>query len=88
MVTQKAISARIQNETLWNIEQEHMIDQAHNRNRILNEGARMYLDLINADRAMGMYPDDEKTRRKILLGWLQKWWPRASYLIRVPARDL
>lgn len=76
MVNQKAISARINNYTLWQIEQEVMTGST-NRNKILNEGARMYLSLLDAKRAYHCHVDQD-TRAKILNGFLKSWFPEAA----------
>lgn len=76
MVNQKAISARINNYTLWQIEQEVMTGST-NRNKILNEGARMYLSLLDAKRAYHCHVDQD-TRANILNGFLKSWFPEAA----------
>lgn len=76
MVNQKAISARINNYTLWQIEQEVMTGST-NRNKILNEGARMFLSLQDARRAYRAH-GDEDVRKKILNGFLKSWFPEAA----------
>ena len=76
MVNQKAISARINNYTLWQIEQEVMTGST-NRNKILNEGARMFLSLQDARRAYRAH-GDEDVRKKILNGFLKFWFPEAA----------
>ena len=76
MVNQKAISARINVYTLWRIEQECMVSVT-SRNRILNDGARLYLDLQDAKQAYSAHADPE-TRAKILNGFLKAWFPSAA----------
>lgn len=76
MVNQKAISARINVNTLWEIEQETMTGST-NRNELLNNGAKLYLDLLDAKRTYRCIPDIE-VRSKILKGFLKKWWPEAA----------
>lgn len=76
MINQKPISARIHKQTLWNIEQEVMVSGT-TRNRILNDGARLYLSLQDARRAYRMHPDPS-TKAKILKGFLKSWWPEAA----------
>lgn len=78
MVKQTAISARIDNNTLWMIEQERMAG-GPKRNRILNEGARMYLSITDARRAYRMHWDPA-VKRKILNGILKQWFPEAAPL--------
>lgn len=75
MVTQKAISARIENEILWDIDQEVQLGVT-NRNRILNEGARLWLYLRDLRRSYSAI-DDEEARRKMLRGFLRLWFPEA-----------
>lgn len=76
MINQTAISARIDNVTLWKIEQETMVSGSK-RNRIINDGARLYLDLLDRRREIRMYTDSE-VRKKILSGFLRKWIPESS----------
>lgn len=76
MVTQKAISARIDNDILWQIEQETMTGSA-NRNKILNQGARLWISLADARREYNMHQDPE-VRKKIVNGFLQLWFPEAA----------
>lgn len=76
MINQTAISARIDNATLWKIEQESMVS-GMKRNRILNEGARMFLDILDRRREMRIHGDSE-VRKKILSGILSTWIPEAS----------
>lgn len=75
MVRQQAISARIYYETLWRIEQEVMLGET-TRNKILNDGARLWLDLANTRREARMH-EDPMVRRKILDGFLSRWFPEA-----------
>lgn len=76
MINQTAISARINNYTLWQIQQEVMLGYT-NRNRILNDGARMYLAIRDAQRAWKCHSDEE-TRKKILNGFLRFWFLEAA----------
>lgn len=76
MAKQTAISARIDNVLLWNIGQEVMLGET-NRNQILNTGAQLYLDLIDARRSYRAH-DSQYVREKIVEGFLQKWWPEAA----------
>lgn len=73
MVNQKPISARIDNTILWNIDQEVMLGTI-TRNRILNEGAQLWLELVDARREYRMMRDSD-ARRKILVGFLKKHFP-------------
>lgn len=76
MINQTAISARINNYTLWNINQKVMTGM-WTRNMILNDGARLWLQLCDARDA---YQDarDPITRQKILNGFLKVWFPEAA----------
>lgn len=76
MISQTAISARINNYTLWQIQQEVMTGRT-TRNRILNEGARAWLQLKEARDAYKAHGDPE-VRRKILNGFLKTWFPEAA----------
>lgn len=76
MVNQKAISARIDNCILWQIEQETMTGSM-NRNKILNQGARLWISLADARRAYRMHQDPE-VRKKIVNGFLKSWFPEAA----------
>lgn len=81
MTTQTPISARIDNTLLWSIEQETMAGGTK-RNRILNEGARMWLDLHDRRRRMRAYGDDE-SRMALLVGFLKLYVPEAADLVSV-----
>lgn len=76
MVNQKAISARIDNYILWQIEQETMTGSM-NRNKILNQGAKLWISLADARRAYRMHQDAE-TKKKIVNGFLKSWFPEAA----------
>lgn len=78
MVNQKAISARIDNHILWQIEQETMLGSM-NRNKILNQGARLWISLADARREYKMH-QDPKVRKKIINGFLRNWFPEAADL--------
>ena len=73
---QTAISARIDNETLWILEQETMVS-GRTRNRMINEGASMYVRTLDARRRYKMHPDRD-IRRKILKGYLMTYFPEAA----------
>lgn len=75
MITQKPISARIQHETLWHMNQYRMASGT-SINSMLNDGARMYLDNIGSRRLFGQYTN-YTLRRKIVRGYLKKWFPEA-----------
>ncbi len=76
MVNQTAISARIDNNTLWILEQETMVS-GRTRNRMLNEGAAMYVRTLDMRRQYKMY-QDTAVRRKILRGFLKAFFPEAA----------
>ena len=76
MVNQKAISARIDNIVLWKIDQEVMLGST-TRNRILNHGAQLWLDLVDARREYRAHCDSD-VRRKILVGFLKKHFPEVD----------
>lgn len=76
MINQKLISARIHVQTLWDIEQEKT-RRFTNRNKVLNDGARMLLSLYRTRDAWREHRDAE-TRKKILNGFLKQWFPEAA----------
>lgn len=76
MVNQTAISARIDNNTLWILEQEAMVS-GRTRNRMINEGAAMYVRTLDARREYKMH-QDANVRRKILRGFLRTYFPEAA----------
>lgn len=76
MVTQQAISARISHEIMWSMAQETMVSGTP-RNRMLNEGARLWLDLVDVRRQIRCF-DQHDIQRKIAIGWLLKWFPEAK----------
>lgn len=76
MITQTAISARIKNETLWAIDQEHMVS-GNTRNAILNEGAVLLLDLIDRRREFRALNGNPVAQSKVLRGFLLKWFPES-----------
>lgn len=76
MVNQTAISARIDNNTLWILKQETMTS-GRTRNRMINEGAAMYVQLLDARREYKMH-QDAAVRRKILRGFLRIYFPEAA----------
>lgn len=76
-VTQTAISARIQNEILWSIDQETQLG-VYTRNRILNQGASLFLDLIDTRREYRAHPQQD-IRRKIVKGFLLRWFPECDF---------
>lgn len=78
MVTQRPISARISHETLWMIEQETMLGET-TRNKILNDGARLLLDLMDTRRQIRAH-GDISIKRKIIRGFIAKWIPETAGL--------
>lgn len=76
MIRQKAISARIHVQTLWDMDQITMT-RVTNRNKMLNDGARLLIALYRARDAWREH-DDPETRDKILQGFLKQWWPEAA----------
>ena len=76
-VTQTAISARIQNEILWKIELETHRG-TYTRNRILNQGASLFLDLMEARRLYRLYPQKD-VKQKIVKGFLMRWFPECDF---------
>lgn len=75
MVNQTAISARIDNYTLWILKQETMVS-GRTRNRMINEGAAMYVRTLDARREYKFH-QDAAVRRKILRGFLRAYFPEA-----------
>lgn len=76
MVNQTAISARIDNYTLWILKQETMAT-GRTRNRMINEGAAMYVRTLDARREYKLH-QDPAIRRKILRGFLRTYFPEAA----------
>lgn len=76
-VTQTPISARIQNEVLWRINQETQLGY-YTRNRILNKGASLFLDLQDVRREYRAHPQQD-IRRKIVNGFLMRWFPEFDF---------
>lgn len=74
-MNQKAISARIDNHILWLIEQETMTGST-NRNKVLNQGAKLWISLADARREYRMH-QDPKLKKKIVTGFLKSWFPEA-----------
>lgn len=76
MVNQTAISARIDNQTLWMIDQEIMATGCK-RNRLLNEGVRMYIQTLGMRREFRLHQSPD-IRRKILKKFLLVYFPEAA----------
>lgn len=62
---------------MWALDQETMVSGTP-RNKILNEGARLWLNLADARRRYRAHQDPE-VRRKILVGFLKLWFPECIY---------
>ena len=76
-VTQTPISARIQHEILWRIDHETQLG-VYTRNRILNQGASLFLDLIDTRREYRLHTQMD-VRRKIIKGFLMRWFPECDF---------
>lgn len=76
MVNQTAISAKIHVDTMWKLEQERQVSGVP-RNKMLNEGARLYLDLADRRREFRLHTDPE-IRKKIPAGFLRHWFPEVT----------
>lgn len=81
MVTQRLISARIDETTLWELEQEAMVSGIK-RNRVLNEGARLWLSLHDIRRTCRANPDPEY-RMKALVRFVKLHFPEVKNLVSV-----
>lgn len=75
-MNQKPISARIFHTTLWEMEQEKMVS-GRTRNSILNEGARLYLFLLDLRRSYSAI-DDPEARKKMIRGFFKIWLPEVQ----------
>lgn len=62
MVTQKAISAKIDEEILTRVD-EYLADKYLTRNRLINYALQMWLDAIKLQRFEEVDPDGKDTRR-------------------------
>ena len=81
MATQRLISARIAETLLWEIEQETMVTGIK-RNRVLNQGARLWLSLQDARRTCRAHFDPE-SRMKELIHFVKLYFPEVSDLVSV-----
>lgn len=81
MGTQRLISARIAETTLWEIEQVSM-RTGIKRNRVLNEGALVWLDLLDARAYCRANPDQEH-RMKALAHFVKLYFPEVKDLASV-----
>lgn len=68
MVTQKAISVRIDIETLTELDIERR--NGNNRNRLINRAVRMYLDALDTKRRMACYTDKDEELLEFCRRWL------------------
>lgn len=73
---QTAISARIDNHILWILEQETMVS-GRTRNRMINEGAAMYVRTLDMRREYQIHQNPD-IRRKILKKFLLVYFPEAA----------
>ncbi len=71
---QRAISARIHEQTLWEIDLETQVNPAMKRNTILNEGARLYCYLQDTRRRVRLTRDPE-VQRAIVAGFAKLFFP-------------
>lgn len=71
---QQAISARIHVQTLWEMNLEKQVSPNMNRNKILNEGAKLWCYLQDARRRVKM-TDDPEVQRAIVAGFAKLFFP-------------
>lgn len=71
---QRAISARIHEQTLWEIDMETQVNPGVKRNTILNEGAKIYCYLQDTRRRVRMVTDPE-VKRAIVAGFAKLFFP-------------
>lgn len=71
---QRAISARIHEQTLWEIDMETQVNPGMKRNTILNEGARLYCYLQDTRRRVRLVEDPE-VKRAIIAGFAKLFFP-------------
>lgn len=74
MNNQKLISMRIDNYTLWRVDQEAMVNRL-TRNGILNAGANLYCSLQDARHAYRLHRTNRDAAEKIVKGFLMQHWP-------------
>lgn len=74
MNNQKLISMRIDNYTLWRVDQEAMVNTL-TRNGILNAGANLYCSLQDAKQYYRLHRQNKDVREKIVIGFLMQYWP-------------
>ena len=73
-ITQKAISARISYQVLWEIDMEAQANPTHKRNTILNDGAKMYCYLQDVRRRIRLVENLE-VKRAIAAGFAKLFFP-------------
>lgn len=73
-MNQRAISARIHEQTLWELEMETQANPTMKRNTILNEGAKLWCYLQDARRRVRM-ADDPEVQRAIVAGFAKLFFP-------------
>ncbi len=71
---QRAISARIHEQTLWEIDLETQANPLMKRNTILNAGAKLWCYLQDTRRRVRM-TDDSKVQRAIVAGFAKLFFP-------------
>ena len=71
---QRAISARIHEQTLREIDMETQVNQGMKRNTILNEGAKIYCHLQDTRRRVRLVQDPE-VKRAIVAGFAKLFFP-------------
>ena len=79
-VNQKAISMRIDHDILFMVDSEVRVG-LYTRNRILNNGARMYCDLIDMNRRVNILHNLKEQRYEVLQ-FLHRYAPNAFQVIR------
>lgn len=72
---QRAISARIHEQTLWEIDLETQVNPAMKRNTILNEGARLYCYLQDVRRRVRLADHNPEVQRAIVAGFAKLFFP-------------
>lgn len=71
---QRAISARIHEQTLWEIDMETQANPGMKRNAILNEVAKIYCYLQDTRRRVRLVEDPE-VKRAIVAGFAKLFFP-------------
>lgn len=71
---QRAISARIHEQTLWEIDLEVQANPDMKRNTILNAGAKLWCYLQDTRRRVTL-TDDPEVRRAIVAGFAKLYFP-------------